>query len=82
MNSEQNLIQFWEIVKACLTELYKMPDEAATKAIQRLWSRGPKGVRVIPSARNLVTMPILFILRAIWPEMRFLARFYGMGIND
>jgi hypothetical protein len=54
MTTEENLTQFWMVVKDCLIELYGMPDEAAAKAVRSLWSRKPNGRRVIPSARNLI----------------------------
>jgi hypothetical protein len=53
MTAEQSLTEFWAIVEACLVEIYGMPDEAAAKAVRSLWSRGAKGVRVVPSIRSL-----------------------------
>ena len=54
MTTEQSVKEFWEIVHACLVELYRMPDEKATDAMQRLWDRRANGRRVVPPARNLV----------------------------
>jgi hypothetical protein len=54
MKDEQSLTEFWAIVQACLVELYGMTNEVAAKAVQRLWTRRPKGIRSMPSLRSMV----------------------------
>ena len=87
MTAEASIKEFWDLVQACLVELYGMSDQKAAKAAQRLWSRGANGRRAVPSTRSSVyhAAPIHvamniagdeFLTDALWERYRRLVERY------
>jgi hypothetical protein len=50
MKPDPSVTQYWQIVQACMVELYRIPDETAADRIQSL----TKGGRAYASPRDLI----------------------------